>query len=60
MCFDTVWTNQPPILDALVHNPEEQATDAGYNIHPGDDPHSMRDVLSKLMGIPKDTYKGLI
>ena len=60
MCFDTIWTNQPQILDAPVLNPEEQATDAGYNIHLGDDPCSMRDVLSELMGVPKDTYKGLI
>ncbi len=59
-CFDTVWTNQLLILDALVLNPEERATDAGYNIHLGDDPHSMRDVLSELMGVPKSTYKGLI
>ncbi len=59
-CFDTMWTNQPSILDAPVPNPEEWATDAGYTIHLGDDPHSMRDVLSELMGVPKSTCKGLI
>ena len=59
-CFDMVWTNQPPVLDAPVDNPDERADDAGYKIHPGDEPHSMRDILSELMGISKATYKGLI
>ncbi len=59
-CFDTVWTNQLLTLDSPVYSPVERVKDAGYDIHPGDDPRSMRDVLSELMGVPKDTYKGLI
>ncbi len=59
-CFETVWTNQPPILDAPVDNPDERADDAGYKIYPGDEPHLMRDVLSELIGVLKATYKGLI
>ncbi len=56
-CLETIWTSQLPVLDSPIDNLEERADDAGFKLHPGEEPRQICDILSELMGVPIDVYK---
>ena len=59
-CLDSHWTNQPPAFMAPVEDPYEYAEDAGYMITLGQEPQSLRQVLSELMGVSVETYRHFV
>ncbi len=59
-CLNSHWTNQLPVFTAPVEDPYECAEDAGYVITLGQEPRTLRQVLSELMGASVETYRHFV
>ena len=57
LCLDSFWTSQPPCFTVPVEDLLERAEDAGYKIQPGQKLCSIKEILSKLMGMSLNSYQ---